>query len=47
MKTYNIQYSCGCVHEMRQNNVLNLEAFHKPTGNNKDCEEHKKVEEVL
>jgi len=42
MEKYNIKYGCGCVHEMEQNDVTKNEAFHKPTGNNQDCEEHKK-----
>ena len=40
---YNIEYSCGCVHELRVNDTDKNEAFHQPTGNNKDCDTHKKV----
>ena len=39
MKTYDIKYSCGCIHEIEDKK---LEA-HKPTGNNKDCKQHKKL----
>jgi len=34
---YNITYSCGCVHE-----IENKQGVHQPTGNNKNCKEHKK-----
>ena len=37
MKTYNITYSCGCVHEIGEE-----QGVHQATGNNKDCKEHKK-----
>ncbi len=42
MEKYNIKYSCGCVHEIIQNDVEKLEAFHKPTGNDTVCSIHKK-----
>ena len=42
MGTYNINYSCGCVHEIKI-----AIPFHKPTGNNKDCKEHKKKQEAI
>ena len=37
MKTYNITYSCGCVHEIEDVK----EGMHKPTENNQDCAKHK------
>ena len=36
MKKYNVTYSCGCVHEIKEENGLQ-----KHTDNNKDCKEHK------
>lgn len=35
MAKYNITYKCGCVHEIEE------APFHKPTGNNQNCSEHK------
>jgi len=41
MNKYNVTYSYGCVHEIKEENGL-----HEPTGNNKDCEIHKeKIDE--
>jgi hypothetical protein len=37
METYDVTYSCGCTHEIKID-----KGIHSPTGNNKDCEEHKK-----
>lgn len=37
MEKYNVNYKCGCVHEIEE-----IKGHHKPTGNNKDCKEHKK-----
>lgn len=34
---YNINYGCGCVHEIEVK-----QGVHNPTGNNKQCELHKK-----
>ena len=36
MKNYNIEYSCGCVHEIENNNGV-----HQPTCKNKNCDIHK------
>ncbi len=36
MKKYNIKYSCGCVHEIKEEKGL-----HEATGNNKNYKEHK------
>lgn len=36
MAKYNVNYKCGCIHELEEK-----EGQHKPTGNNKNCEEHK------
>lgn len=36
MERYNITYGCGCVHEIEESIP-----FHKPTGNNQNCSEHK------
>lgn len=41
MEIYNITYSCGCLHEIKEEHGL-----HKPTGHNKDCEQHKKPIEI-
>lgn len=38
MKSYNVKYSCGCVHEIKEEHGL-----HKPTGVKKQqCKVHKK-----
>lgn len=42
MEKYNIVYSCSCVHELQENDTSKHEAFHKPTGNNQDCKEHRR-----
>lgn len=34
---YNVNYSCGCMHELG----ISVNGFHKPTGNNQDCLQHK------
>lgn len=36
MEKYNITYSCGCVHEMK-----NDKGVHQPTGKNKNCSVYK------
>ncbi len=41
MENYYINYECGCIHQLIENDVTKNEAFHKPTGNNTDCAEHK------
>ena len=43
LETYNITYSCGCIHEIEAVKG----GLHRATDNNKDCEEHKVKEEVL
>jgi hypothetical protein len=37
MEKYIIKYGCGCEHEIEINDLKQ----HKPTGKNKDCEQHK------
>ena len=37
LEKYNVIYSCGCAHEIKEENGL-----HKPTGKNSYCKEHKK-----
>ena len=39
MEIYNITYKCGCVHEIKTNEL----GLHEPTGKNIDCKEHKRV----
>jgi len=38
MEKYNIEYSCGCIHELTNN-----KGMHEATGNNKNCDIHKEV----
>ena len=38
MEKHNINYSCGCVHE-----IENHHGMWRPTGNNQDCKDHKRV----
>ena len=39
---YNIIYTCGCIHEIEQK----ANGMHEPTGNNTECELHKKKEGI-
>jgi len=39
MVKYNIDYSCGCIHEIEEKNGV-----HNPTGKQTLCEEHKRAE---
>jgi len=39
MEKYNITYSCGCIHEIE---IDNISKKHQSTGNNKECNIHKK-----
>lgn len=37
MEKYNLQYNCGCIHE-----IENVNGLHSPTNNNFDFDDHKK-----
>ena len=36
METYDVKYSCGCLHE-----IVNDAGAHRPTGKQQNCDEHK------
>lgn len=37
--TYDIKYSCGCIHEIEEKNNEGIHT-HRPTGNNRPCGDH-------
>lgn len=39
MEKFNINYTCGCIHEIGENIAGGVAVF-KPTGNNQPCVEH-------